>query len=196
MVPVETLSMHARHTLGRRLAMWAIAAGCLALPAPAVGQDVSGAPSRAAQPSGVGRISITWTETPIRDVLMAFAAYSGASIVPGAGVGGTVTAMIEDQPWDVALEAILASRGFVAVESESGIIRVDAIDDLAARADVEPIVTRAYRIGYVAAEEIRAALAPLLTDRGAMSVSASTNTLIVSDIPQVHTAIGGLLRRP
>lgn len=140
------------------------------------------------------RISVSWDAVPIRDVLLAFSTYSGKSIVSGAGVSGTVTATILDKPWDVALRAILSTRGLLAFEDEYGIIRVEAIGDLSDREAIEPIETRAYRLSFVKAEEIRAAIEPLLSPRGSISVSPGTNTIIVSDIARVHAAIGGVIR--
>jgi hypothetical protein len=43
------------------------------------------------------RITMTWTAAPINDVLQAFAAFSGKSIVPGSNVDGFVTATINDR---------------------------------------------------------------------------------------------------
>jgi type II secretory pathway component GspD/PulD (secretin) len=62
------------------------------------------------------------------------------------------------------------------------------------REAIEPLLTRSYRLSFVEAEEIRAALEPLLSERGSISVSPSTNTLIVSDIERVHRSIGGVIR--
>ena len=45
-----------------------------------------------------------------------------------------VDAEIRDQPWDVALQAILASQGLAATEDANGIIIVDTQDRIAARA--------------------------------------------------------------
>jgi type IV pilus secretin PilQ/predicted competence protein len=139
------------------------------------------------------RISVTWTQTPINDVLLAFAAFSGTSIVPGSNVTGFVTADINDQPWDVALETILSGQGLVATENEYGIIRVDNITDLNDREAIEPIETRSHRISFATAAEVQAAVQPLLTARGQVTVSAGTNTLIVSDIARVQNAIAALL---
>jgi type II secretory pathway component HofQ len=140
------------------------------------------------------RISVTWTETPIAEVLQAFAYVSGASIVAGAGVDGLVTADINDQPWDVALGAILSTRGLVATEDEHGIIRVESMAELDARETVEPLLSRSYRISFSDASEIQAAVAPLLSSRGSVSVVPSTNTLVVSDVARVQRAIASLLR--
>jgi type II secretory pathway component GspD/PulD (secretin) len=139
-------------------------------------------------------VSATWQGAPLREVLQAFAAYSGASIVAGAGVDGFVTVDINNQPWDVALEAILASLGLYAVEERSGIIRVQSMAATSTRETVEPIITRSYRLSFARASEIQASLAPLLTERGAISILESTNTVVVSDIARVHQTIAGLVR--
>jgi type II secretory pathway component HofQ len=142
---------------------------------------------------GTRRVSVTWEAVPLRDVLLAFASFSGVSIVAGAGVDGVVTADINDQPWDVALEAILASLGLFAVEEESGIIRVQSLADTAVQETVEPIVTRSYRLSFARASEIQSSLAPLLSPRGSISILETTNTVIVSDIARVQRAIADLL---
>lgn len=146
------------------------------------------------QPSQARRISVTWTEAPINDVLLAFAAFSGTSIVPGSNVAGFVTADINDQPWDVALETILAGQGLVASENEYGIIRVDNITDLNDREAIEPIRTVAHRISFGTASEIQTAVQPLLSERGQATVGQGTNTLVVSDIQRVQDAIADLLQ--
>lgn len=139
------------------------------------------------------RISVTWTDAPINDVLLAFAAFSGKSIVPGSNVDGFVTADINDQPWDVALGTILQGQGLAASEDVSGIIRVDNISDINDRELIEPILTRAYRISYGTVAEVATAVGPLLTERGQVTQSVGTNTLIVSDIDRVQEAVASLL---
>lgn len=140
------------------------------------------------------RISVTWTEAPVADVLHAFAAFSGFSIVAGSGVGGFVTADINDQPWDVALEAVLASRGLAAIEDEHGIIRVESLASMDARETLEPLLTRSYRVSYSRAAEIQTAIAGVLSPRGRVSVVESTNTLVVTDVARVQRSIAALLR--
>jgi type IV pilus assembly protein PilQ len=139
------------------------------------------------------RISVTWTQAPINDVLLAFAAFSGKSIVPGSNVTGFVTADINDRPWDVALETILSRHGLVATEDDYGIISVDNIADLNDREAIEPIETRAHRIAFATAAELQASIQPLLTERGNVTTGLGTNTLIVSDIRRVQDAVASLL---
>ncbi|MFQ5536181.1 MAG: AMIN domain-containing protein [Gemmatimonadota bacterium] len=151
-------------------------------------------PGQQQQRSTARRISMQFNNSPIGDVLLAFAAFSGKSIVPGSNVTGLVTATIKDQPWDVALRTILSTQGLVAEEDEYGIIRVDNIEDLNQREEVEPIVTKAHRINYATASELQLSIQPLLSDRGSVTVGQGTNTLIVSDIQRVQDAVATLLQ--
>ncbi|MDZ7779166.1 MAG: AMIN domain-containing protein [Gemmatimonadota bacterium] len=141
------------------------------------------------------RISMTWTAAPINDVLQAFAAFSGKSIVPGANVEGFVTATINDRPWDVALNSILSTQGLRAEEDEYGIIRVDNISDLNDREQIEQILTQAHRISFATATELQTAIEPLLSERGQITVGQGTNTLIVSDIERVQSSVSELLQQ-
>ena len=101
------------------------------------------------------RISVTYQGSDIRDVLAAFAAFSGRTIIPSSSVPpAKVDAEIRDQPWDVALQAILASQGLAATEDANGIIIVDTQDRIAARAATEPLVTRVVRLNYQRATAI------------------------------------------
>lgn len=155
-------------------------------------------PAPAAPPqqlSQARRISITFTNAPIQDVLAAFASFSGKSVVPGSDITGLlVNATILDQPWDIALGHILSGQGLVAEEDEYGIIRVDNITKLNEREAVEPIETRTHRISYATATEIQTAVTQLLSARGKVAVGQGTNTLVVMDINRVQNAVVELLR--
>jgi type IV pilus assembly protein PilQ len=165
------------------------------LPAPAVNEPPRAEaaivipPAVQVQP----RITVTFQDADIRDVLASFAEFTGRSIVPGAGVSGTVTATIRDQPWDVALQTILRAYGLAAQELGSGIIQVDSIERLQERQILEPLRTQTFRINYVPVAEIAGSLEPLRTDRGRISINPSTNTLIVTDVESVLADIQGIL---
>ena len=95
------------------------------------------------------RITVIYQGSDIRDVLAAFASFSGRTIIPSNNVSTLkVDAEIKDQPWDVALQAILAAQGLAATEDANGIIIVDTQDRIAARAATEPLATRVVRLNY------------------------------------------------
>lgn len=173
-----------------RATMFALVAGL------AAGTSLVAAADAAAQepPAEAERITVEWNAAPMGDVLRAFAEFSGKSIVAGPDVPGTVTAFIDDQPWDVALQAILSAQGLTAVEDEHGIIRVGSSGRMDPDTEADPFVTRAYRLSFAKASELQGTLAPHLSADGSISVAEGTNTLIITDFESVHRTIAGLLR--
>ncbi|MBU6366116.1 MAG: AMIN domain-containing protein [Gemmatimonadetes bacterium] len=122
--------------------------------------DGAPAPSLAPQKP---RISVTFDDTPIRDVVALFAKFSRRSIILGKNVTGNVTADIADKPWDVALQAILQAQQLAASEDASGLITVDSYQALAATQALEPLVTQVIEINYARATTLRTTVQALLT---------------------------------
>jgi len=162
-------------------------AALLSQPAPAPAVAVP------AQQEVARRITVSFTDTPIQDVLFTFAEFAGRSIVAGSEVQANISADIRAQPWDIALQTILESQGLAAREMDTGIIRVDNLDKLAEREVIEPVETRPFRINYATADEIQTSIAGLLSERGTATVGAGTNTVIVTDVPRVLEAVDGLV---
>jgi type IV pilus assembly protein PilQ len=172
------------------------------------------------QQSQQPRITVTYQDADIRDVIAAFAAFSGRTIVVGKAVEGTVTAEIRNQPWDVALRAILQGQGLAATEDPaSGIITVDSYANVQARQALEPLVTQLIPINYAKADSLVPIVQSLLAKdcvqggpatsananagagattfggatcitRGAVASNPGTNTLIVTEAP---SRIGGII---
>jgi type IV pilus assembly protein PilQ len=140
-------------------------------------------------------ITASFIETDILDVLASFAEFASRSIVPGAGVKGTVNASIRCQPWDIALESILSAQGLAAQELPSGIIQVDSLGALQRRETQEALVTQTFRINYVPVAEIVSSLEPLKTERGRISSNVSTNMLIVTDTRSVVDDLAQMVQR-
>ena len=152
------------------------------------------APQEAPPPPGEPRITATFVAAPLRDVLFTFSEFAGISIVPGSDVSGMVSADIRDQPWDEALRVILDSHGLAARELENGILRVDDIENLNRREDVEPLETRVFHMSYGTAAELLPTVQSLLSDRGSASLSLATNSVIVTDVPRVLAQVEALVR--
>src|SRR4029078_8718944 len=132
-----------------------------------VDADATAAPmklSAATAYSDQPKITVTYQDADIRDVIAAFAAFSGRTIGVGKDVQGTVTAEIKNQPWDVALRAILQGQGLAAAEDAiSGIITVDSYKNIAAKQSTEPLVTQMIAINYAKAGSLVQTLGGLLS---------------------------------
>jgi type IV pilus assembly protein PilQ len=150
----------------------------------------------AAQP----RITVTYQDADIRDVIAAFAVFSGRTIVVGKGVTGNVSAEVRDQPWDVALRAILQSQGLAAKEDQDGIIAVDSYENIAKQQSSEPLTTQIISVNYARASSLVSTVKSLLSKecppgtaaapanstnchtRGDVSADSATNRLLVTDV--------------
>ena len=135
------------------------------------------------------RISVTYQGSDIRDVLAAFSSFSGRTIIPSNNVGAIkVDAEIRDQPWDVALQAILSAQGLAATEDANGIIIVDTQERIASRAQSEPLATRIVRLNYQRAtavgDQIRQRLLQCIpSERSGSGSSASSSSAAAGQPP-------------
>lgn len=128
------------------------------------------------------RITVTFEEADIRDVLATFAEFGGRTILPGTGVTGNVSGTIVNQPWDIALASLLQANGLAAEEQASGIILVLQASQIVQRQTQDPLVTQTFRVNYVPAAELVATLTPLRTERGQVVANQTTNSIVVTDV--------------
>jgi type IV pilus assembly protein PilQ len=175
------------------------------------------ASAQPAQQSQQPRITVTYQDADIRDVLAAFAAFSGRTIVVGKGVAGQVTAEVRDQPWDVALRAILQSQGLAAQTDGSGIITVDSYANIAAQQALEPLTTHITPVNYARAGSLVETIRTLLSKdclgaaaatgagptiggqagcvtRGSVTADTATNRLVITDVPSRLAEIANYIR--
>lgn len=151
--------------------------------APAEKPAPRAAPAAAQQQRPQPRVTVSFDNEPIMNVLLTFSEFANRSIVAHPSVRQiTVTADVKDQPWDVALEAILSAHGMAARENESGIIIVEPLANILQRQQAEPPETRAFYIKYASADTLVAAILPMLTPTtGKATVNPNANALLLTD---------------
>ena len=161
----------------------------------AQGQQIEPGIRQQANPpvSQLQRITVTFENTDIRDVLNNFAEFTGKSIVPGSGVEGEVTATIRNQPWDLALKAILESHGLTAVETSTGIIRVDQLENLQQRQQLIQLQTQIFRVNYAPVAAMANAVTAVISERGKVIANDATNSIIVTDVAENLSVIQQLV---
>jgi type IV pilus assembly protein PilQ len=99
-------------------------------------------------------ITINFENEDILDVLKTFAIYSGRSIIPSNKVKGTLSASIENVPWDLALQTLLNLNGYDIVETASGMLTVDTFENLNVKASAQPLTTQSVQFNYTSASTI------------------------------------------
>ena len=109
------------------------------------------------------RISVSYQEADIRDVIAAFASFANRTIIVGRDVTGSITADVKDKPWDEALAAILSAQGLAASEEPNGIIIVDSYKNMLDKQSLEPLVTQVVSVNYANATSLATTVRGLLT---------------------------------
>jgi type IV pilus assembly protein PilQ len=117
------------------------------------------APGKAPKP----RITVSYQDADIRDVIAAFASFANRTIIVGKDVSGSITADVKDKPWDEALAAILTAQGLAASEEPNGIIIVDSYKNMLDKQSLEPLMTQVVSINYANATSVALTVRGLLT---------------------------------
>jgi len=150
-------------------------------------------------------ISLNLVDADLKQVFRLFHEISGLNFVLDPSVAGRVTIVLDQVPWDQALDIILKNNGLDKV-LENNVIRVATTQKLAQEAagrkhlkeaeelEVEPItITRT--LSYAKARDVERVVreSGVLSPRGRAIVDERTNTLIISDIPKKVDPVDALV---
>ena len=132
--------------------------------------------------SQAARITVTWDNADLREVVAGFAAFSGRTIILSKDVKGNVSAEIKNQPWDLAFNAVLESQALAASVLDGGIIQVIDKRDLARADSTVPVETRLVRVNYARAAAMVPSVQSILTQRGKVVADSTSNALVITEI--------------
>lgn len=140
-------------------------------------------------------ISLEMRGAEFSTLLRAFSEFANVNIVAGREVKGKVSVNLKEIPWREALSAVCNAHGY-AVKEEHGVLRVgprgsmlqEEMELLSAdkkRSEYRPLDTAVVKLAYALAEELKGPLDKMLSERGKMDVDNRTNSLLITDLPEV-----------
>jgi type IV pilus assembly protein PilQ len=168
--------------------------------------DVPPASPAKAETSYLGEpISVNLKDVDLKDFFRLVHEISGLNVVLDPAVRGTVTLVLDEVPWDQALDIVMRNNG-LNKELDGNVLRIATRDTLKKEANdlrdlqkaeteaVEPLtVTRV--LSYVKASELVTPLKRFLSSRGDVIAVDRSNTLIIRDIPPVMPQVDTLIRQ-
>ena len=169
-----------------------------AMPAPAGQQNGTGQKRYTGEP-----ISVNLKDVDLKDFFRLIHEISGLNIVLDPNVHGTLTLVLDDVPWDQALDIVLENNGLDRV-LEGNVLRIATIDTLRKEADATrqkneaealsvPKVSVTHFLSYARAADVVPVVKKFLSQRGDVIADTRTNSVIVSDIPAVIPEIQRLM---
>jgi type IV pilus assembly protein PilQ len=171
-------------------------------------QQATQAATAAAAPSGkyTGEpISVNLKDVDLRDFFRLIHEISGLNVVLDPAVKGNLTIVLDEVPWDQALDIVLQNNG-LDKQLSGNVLRIATRDTLKKEAEtqrdlekaqaeaVAPVtVTRV--LDYAKATSMRDTLKKFLTVRGDILADERSNQLIIRDIPSVIPTLDNLIRQ-
>jgi type IV pilus secretin PilQ/predicted competence protein len=163
------------------------------------------APAAAASKYTGEPISVNLKEVDLRDFFRLIHEISGLNVVLDPAVKGTLTIVLDEVPWDQALDIVLQNNG-LDKQLNGNVLRIATRDTLKREAEtlrdlekaqseaVAPVtVTRV--LSYAKSSTLRDVLKKFLTTRGDILSDDRSNQLIIRDIPAVIPTIDNLIRQ-
>jgi type IV pilus assembly protein PilQ len=133
-------------------------------------------------------ISITLKETDLREVLNILAFKGGVNIVAGDDVDSKVSVQLKDVPWEKALDVILKTYNYT-YKREENLIRVMSLARALEEESKIPLETRILPLNFADVEDLKKSLDKMLSKRGTIEIDERTNSLIITDIPEMVDSI-------
>jgi type IV pilus assembly protein PilQ len=170
----------------------------------------STAPQAPATSAPVGKytgepISVNLKEVDLRDFFRLIHEISGLNVVLDPAVKGTLTIVLDEVPWDQALDIVLQNNGLdkqlngnvLRIATRETLKREAETDRDLAKAQAEAVapVTVTRVLSYAKASTMRDVLKKFLTTRGDILSDDRSNQLIIRDIPSVIPTLDNLIRQ-
>jgi type IV pilus assembly protein PilQ len=150
-------------------------------------------------------ISVNLKDVDLRDFFRLIHEISGLNVVLDPQVKGTLTIVLDEVPWDQALDIVLQNNG-LDKQLHGNVLRIATLDTIKKEADTardvrkaqndsQELVTVTRVLSYAKAESLRDVFKKFLTTRGDILADARSNQLIIRDIPAVIPQIDNLIRQ-
>jgi type IV pilus assembly protein PilQ len=188
-------------------------------PAPAIPVPVSAQPavnmaaeqrahpqSTASNPKYTGEpISVNLKDVDLKDFFRLIHEISGLNVVLDPDVHGSLTIVLDDVPWDQALDIVLKNNS-LSRQLDANVLRIATMDTLRREADgrraqqeaesmaVERVTVTRF-LSYAHSKDVVATIKKFLSSRGDIVADDRTNAVIISDIPGTIPGVDRLIQQ-
>jgi type IV pilus assembly protein PilQ len=150
-------------------------------------------------------ISVNLKDVDLKDFFRLIHEISGLNVVLDPQVHGSLTIVLDDVPWDQALDIVLKNND-LSRQLDGNVLRIATVDTLRheaegrrAQIDAEALAVEKVSItrflSYAHAKDVLLPVKKFLSQRGDVVADERTNSLIVSDIPAVLPQIDRIIQQ-
>ena len=150
-------------------------------------------------------ISVNLKDVDLKDFFRLIHEISGLNVVLDPAVRGSLTIVLDEVPWDQALDIVLQNNG-LDKQLSGNVLRIATRDTLKREAEVQRDLERAQAeavapvtvtrvLSYAKAGGLMPTLKKFLSSRGDILADDRSNQLIIRDIPSVIPVIDNLIHQ-
>jgi len=150
-------------------------------------------------------ISVNLKDVDLKDFFRLIHEISGLNVVLDPMVHGTLTIVLDDVPWDQALDIVLKNND-LSRQLDGNVLRIATVETLRheaegrrAQIDAEALAVDKVSItrflSYAHAKDVLVPVKKFLSQRGDVVADERTNSIIVSDIPAVLPQIDRIIQQ-
>jgi type IV pilus secretin PilQ/predicted competence protein len=150
-------------------------------------------------------VSVNLKDVDLKDFFRLIHEISGLNVVVDPTVKGTLTIVLDEVPWDQALDIVLKNND-LDKQVDGNVLRIatkatlkkeaEQSRDLAkAQAEAIDLVTTTRTLSYAKASALTPTLQKFLSARGQVLADDRSNTLIIRDVPDTIPVVDNLLRQ-
>jgi type IV pilus assembly protein PilQ len=161
-------------------------------------QPVGNGPKYTGEP-----ISVNLKDVDLKDFFRLVHEISGLNVVLDPNVKGTLTIVLDDVPWDQALDIVLKNND-LARQLEGNVLRIATVETMRKEAEARLAeqeaealavdkVTVTRFLSYAHSKDVVPTIKKFLSQRGDVISDERTNALLIQDIPTVIPGIDRLL---
>jgi type IV pilus assembly protein PilQ len=150
-------------------------------------------------------ISVNLKDVDLKDFFRLIHEISGLNVVLDPMIHGNLTIVLDDVPWDQALDIVLKNND-LSRQLDGNVLRIATVDTMRkeaenrrAQIDAEALAVDKVSItrflSYAHAKDVMLPVKKFLSQRGDVVADERTNALIVSDIPAVLPQIDRIIQQ-
>ena len=143
------------------------------------------------------KLSLNFQNVEVRRLLQVIGEFTEMNVVVSDTVGGAITLILKDVPWDQALDIILQQKG-LDMRKNGNVILIAPRDEIATKekleyeakqqiGDLEPLRTESFQMNYIKGADVKKLLSDpkqtILSKRGSALLDDRSNILFVQDTP-------------
>ncbi|HJT72045.1 MAG TPA: type IV pilus secretin PilQ [Terriglobales bacterium] len=150
-------------------------------------------------------ISVNLKDVDLKDFFRLVHEISGLNVVLDPDVKGSLTIVLDDVPWDQALDIVLKNNN-LSRTLEGNVLRIETVDTVRREAEarraaqeaeamaVERVTVTRF-LSYAHSKDVVTTIKKFLSQRGDIVSDDRTNAIIISDIPSAIPAVDRLIQQ-